>query len=251
MRLTLTASQRYLMADVSQENMFYFSSAKLTPRHAFFLFAVVELIYIGAARLLLFNYKGTFISMELWWTALRLVSLFALISLFRSLIWRAADYVRFPLLLIPLSAAFLLIPVLVGHFGLSAPAKYIFAATSLVVGFREEIAYRGVLQRLLFDRYGLLVAILASNLLFVFYHFGVWPITVWHVFQWFAAGTVFGLLYHITGSIALVALLHAGYDAIGALTPLIAFPAPEWVAMIIFTGIIILLTKIWLTGRCS
>ena len=179
------------------------------------------------------------------------MSLLVLVGLFKSIIWRSTDHLRFPLFLIPLSAAFLLIPLLVGHIGIPAPAKYIFAATSLVVGFREEIAYRGILQRLIFDRYGMWLAILASNILFVFYHFGTQPITVWGVFQWFAAGTVLGMIYQITGSIALVALLHAGIDAVAALTPLIASPAPEWIGMIIFTGIIILLTIKWLTNSSS
>ena len=231
--------------------MISFARATLTPKHAFFVFAVVELLYIGAVRFLLFNYKGTFISMELCWTGLRLLSLVVLVALFKPLIWRTADHIKFPLFLVPISAAFLLIPLLVGQIGIPTPDKYIYAATSLVIGFREEIAYRGILQRLLFDRYGLLLAILASNILFVFCHFGTQPITVWVVFQWFAAGTVFGIIYQITGSLMLVALLHAGYDAVFALTPLIASPAPVWVGMIIFTGIIIVLIKIWLTGRST
>jgi len=231
--------------------MFPFSRAALTPRHPVALFAVTELIYIALVRLLVFNFHGSFISLELFWTALRLISLIVLVALFKAIIWRPADQRKFPLFVIPVSVAFLMIPFLVGHIGIPAPAKYIFAATSLVVGFREEIAYRGILQRLLFDRYGMLIAILASNVLFVFYHFGTQPITVWGVFQWFAAGTVLGMLYQITGSIALVALLHTGIDAVAALTPLIAVRAPEWIGMIIFTGIIILLTKIWLTSRCT
>jgi len=223
----------------------------LTLRHPFALFTATELIYIALVRLLVFNYHGSFISLELFWTALRLISLLVLVVLFKAIIWRPADHRKFPLFLIPVSVAFLLIPFLVGHVGIPAPAKYIFAATSLVVGFREEIAYRGILQRLLFDRYSMLVAILASNVLFVFYHFGTQPITVWGVFQWFSAGIVLGMVYQISGSIALVALLHTGIDAVAALTPLVAVPAPEWIGMLIFAGIIILLTTKWLMKRSS
>jgi len=74
---------------------------------------------------------------------------------------------------------------------------------------------------------------------------------VWGVFQWFSAGIVLGMVYQISGSIALVALLHTGIDAVAALTPLVAVPAPEWIGMLIFAGIIILLTTKWLMKRSS
>lgn len=183
------------MPDRLTQNMVPISRAVLTLRHPLVIFACVELIYIALVRVLVLNFNASFISLELAWTALRLLSLFVLLALFRSIIWRASDRRRFPAILIPISIAFLLIPLLVGHLGIPAPAKYIFAATSLVVGLREEIAYRGILQRLIFDRHGLLIAILASNVLFVFYHFGTQPITVWGVFQWFAAGTILGMIY--------------------------------------------------------
>lgn len=205
------------------------------------LFVLLELLYIGSVRMLLLHFHGGLIPMEGCWTLLRLLSILALVLFFKDTIWRTGDRRQFPPALIPAVAAFLCIPVLVGNTHIPMPANIVMAVTGLAVGFREELAYRGVLQRLLTDRTGPAAALLISNILFVFYHLaiysGIQPITPWSIIMWSAAGLTLGLLYCLTRSLVFVALLHAAIDAIACL-PSLPPPSPEWIRLLLFAALI-------------
>jgi len=59
-------------------------------KHPLAWFVLTELVYVSAVRLLFFNFRdfrGYSISMELYWTALRVMSIIALVLLFKPLIW--------------------------------------------------------------------------------------------------------------------------------------------------------------------
>jgi len=221
-------------------------SAMFTPKHPLAWFVLTEIVYISSVRLLVFNFKGSSISMELYWTALRVVSIIALVLLFKPLIWRKSDSARFPVIVFLAVLALLLTSFLEPHPILPPMFKYLLAATSVFVGFREEIAYRGVLQRLLTDKFGFLIALLVSNVGFLFYHLGVQPFNPWNILLIFGYGVSLGLIYRITGSIVLVALVHTAWDAVNAINPFAVTPATAWIGMILLAGSITLLAT-----KCS
>lgn len=218
------------------------------PKHPLAWFALTELVYISAVRLHVFNFKGDSISLELYWTALRVVSILALVLLFKPLIWRKTDAFRFPVIVFPVALALLLASFLEPQGPKPLALKYVLAATSVFVGIREEIAYRGILQRLLNDKFGFLVALFISNIAFLFYHLGVQPFDPWNILRIFGYGVSLGLIYRITGSIALVALIHTAVDVVNALDPIAATPATAWIGMILLAGSIVLLATKGLKG---
>jgi membrane protease YdiL (CAAX protease family) len=199
----------------------------------FALFLFFELAYVAAVRILLRKFTGTEIQLELFWTGIRIVSLVCLAFLFS----RVAQ--RTPGQLTPISPGMFssmgvfIIPVFVGDMGLHGDTRYVFAATSVVVGLREELAYRGLLQTLITRRLGISPALAISNIAFIAYHFGVQPFTLSWVLQSFILGLIFGYRYHITGSILFISFLHAGYDAIYSFTPILSRPGPDYVGVLI------------------
>ena len=215
-------------------------------KHPLAWWACCELLYFAAVRVLVFTYTGSLISLELYWTAIRVMSLIGLLMLFRPIIWREGDQRHFPVILVPVSIALLVMTFLEPHTIYQSPANYVLAATSLVVGFREEISYRGVLQRLLTDRFGFLAALVTSNIIFVLYHFGVQPFTAWNVFCLFTYGATLGLIFKVTGSIALVALLHTAVDVIAAIYPGVPSQFAHWTEIVLFGLIILILSRVYL-----
>ena len=86
---------------------------------------------------------------------------------------------------------------------------------NFVWGFHQELVYRGILQTELVRRWGSLVGILASNLLFTFgplhfYHFsGGGPLHALPIFAGiFVTGLFFAVLFRRSGNLAIVCVLH-------------------------------------------
>lgn len=79
---------------------------------------------------------------------------------------------------------------------------------SLCAGAGEEALFRAGLQSWIGDIAGAPVAIVLASAAFAFIHFGKPIITV----LLFAIGAIFGVVYHLTGSLLLVAIGHAIYD---------------------------------------
>jgi membrane protease YdiL (CAAX protease family) len=197
---------------------------------------VIELAYVLLSRTWLrVSFHG--IDYELLLTAMRLASVVLNWLLFRHTLLRAA--------LAPPRAGFsgragvalgaglasvLLVPLLFNA-GYPADAAYrwVFAGTSIVVGIREEMVYRGVLQQLLRQRYGVAGALLLSNLVFVLYHFGAQPFNLVGLVELSAMALLLGLLYEATGSLVAPMLVHVLYDALWSLGPLLAaVPQDGW-----------------------
>ena len=87
--------------------------------------------------------------------------------------------------------------------------------TNFLWGFHQELVYRGILQTELVRRWGSLLGILVSNLLFTFgplhfYHFsGRVPWLALPVFTGiFLTGLFFGVLFRRSGNLAIVCVLH-------------------------------------------
>ena len=130
-------------------------------------------------------------------------------------------------------ALFLSAPLLVGDLSyMGTDERVLYAATSIVVAVKEEIAYRGVIQRLLATRFGELNAIIVATILFTAYHIGGIPN------DWFAYGQVIiaslflGIVFARTQSLLLVVLLHTLYDSLWSLTPVLSEPFPMFVGII-------------------
>jgi membrane protease YdiL (CAAX protease family) len=100
----------------------------------------------------------------------------------------------------------------------------VFVLTSPVVGLREELVYRGIVQRSLERPLGPIGAIGVSSLLFSAYHLGALPLVPVYFVIVFLAGSVLGVMYRASGSLWLVIGVHALYDALSALSPVFGAP---------------------------
>ena len=199
-----------------------------------FLFLLSESAYVAAVRVYLANYHGDPFVVELGRNGLRLISLGVLFWLFRrsSGVFAGIKGTDAPAALA--GSVMLLAFFFVGDNQLRAPLNHVFAVTSIIVGLREELAYRGLLQRLLGERLGFWPALATSTFCFTVYHIGVQPFSVFNFFQIAASGLVLGLVYQITQSLILVVLLHAAADAIAAYTPFFSPLLPESLGVIVF-----------------
>lgn len=196
-------------------------------------FLICEVAYVASARILAHTFEGSLFHLEIWWTVIRLISAFVLVFLFLSL--TGADPAkpdRIPARCVIATGMFLA-PILVGNEGFVGADRYLFAVTSLVVGLREELAYRGILQRFLTPRVGIAGSLCASNVVFVLYHWGIQPFTLHYVLQIFLCGMILGVVYHLSGSIVLVVVLHTVYDAIDSFTPYLDPGFPDFVCTVV------------------
>lgn len=200
----------------------------------------VELTYLAVSRTFTHSYEGGEVSKELIWTAFRAISLIVTYLIFRRVISNDSK-VQYPKTVVVAGSAFLLVPLLVGSWGLYYPLNLTYAATSLIIGIREEFVYRGVLQNIFEKRFGICAALLLSNVCFVAMHWGSLPFTAFNTFQFATAGTILGLIYYRTRSIWLVAALHFIYDAIWSLTPILPSRLPIEFGYIFLAGICVML----------
>ena len=69
-------------------------------KHPLLWFVCTELAYILTVHLLLFTFRGGLVSMELYWTAIRMVSIFVLVALFKPVIGKPAGRLKFPAILV-------------------------------------------------------------------------------------------------------------------------------------------------------
>jgi membrane protease YdiL (CAAX protease family) len=101
----------------------------------------------------------------------------------------------------------------------------LIAMSSLVAGVSEEAAFRGYMQSMIEQRYGLLIAVLANGALFGLLHFGNHPADVLLMLPYYiAVAAVYGGLTWATDSILPAVALHS-------------------------VGDVIVLARLWLTGR--
>jgi hypothetical protein len=106
-------------------------------------------------------------------------------------------------------------------------AGFLFVAAFLLIGPLEELFYRGAVQGLLREATGPPPAILGAALCFGLSHYGTYllggsdPLSVGvllSVVAIAAGGVLLGAIYEHTGSLAVVILIHALVDALGAVT---------------------------------
>src|SRR4051812_20465134 len=102
----------------------------------FVIFALGEIAYVVSVRLLLQHFHGGLLQQELYWSAIRVISICVLVWLYRqSTVRRPRTPARFsPRLLV--ATGMLLAPILTGDMGPLSPARSLFAATSVLVAVR-------------------------------------------------------------------------------------------------------------------
>ena len=212
---------------------------------------LLELAYWIPARLLNHYYHGSDLSEELIWTAFRIISIVLVYRCLKDVIWPPGDKpaVRIGFLALIASVAVVIVAALKADYDLKFPDNVVFAVTSIAVGLREEMVYRGVLQKVLAARYGLAAALIISNVLFIFYHFGALPFTPYNVVQFFVMGTILGLLYHQTRSLLFVAGVHAAYDGIECFSPYLSKPISSAVALSALATVMLVLALKTATAR--
>jgi len=84
----------------------------------------------------------------------------------------------------------------------------VFALTTPVAAFREELFYRFILQDALERKMPPLAAVLLSSILFVMSHVGAQPMNFFSVVLLLSPGILLGVLYQRTRSLRLVVMLH-------------------------------------------
>jgi len=179
------------------------------------------------------------VELELWITGWRVASAAVYWLLFRDLLSAAARNREAALAPVPAPAprsrlwlaagivTLMMVPLLFyGGYPENSFYRVVFALTSVVVAVREEVFYRGVIQSLLAKRFGFAVALVASNIIFVLYHYGAQPLHLVGITEIFAIGCVLGLIYRATGTLLAPIALHAAYDAMWSLGPIIT-PLPD------------------------
>ncbi len=215
-------------------------------KRTFFIAAVCEIAYVVSVRLLRHHFSGGLVQQELCWSALRILSIGALVWLYRqSAPQRARSTVGYPPGLIFATGMFLA-PVFFGDMGPLSSARYLFAATSILVAVREELAYRGIFQAALTRRFGIVPALVFSNLAFVAYHVGLGPPNVHFYLQVFLCGAILGVVYHLSGSIVLAIALHAVYDVIDSFAPYSVPQMPDYWCTVILGST---LSVLWLATK--
>lgn len=206
----------------------------------------VEAIFIILTRVVLSRYWTYSLDAELIRTPLRLVAIFVYWHFLREFI-KSEHIMRSsllqPALLLPL-ALFLSVPLLVGDLSYMTPTtKVVYAVTSIVVALKEEIAFRAIIQPLLAKKFGNLIAILLTTILFTAYHIGAIPLLPFAYGQVIFAGLLLGIVYARSQNLWLIVWLHTLYDALWSVTPVLSPPLPYSVGFAVLSGSVLLVLR--------
>ena len=203
--------------------------------HRLAIIVAIEIVYMAATRITIHYLPWASVEAELIRTALRIATATIYWQLMKPLILSKKPNLgtrRRTSLIIGL-LLFFSVPVLVGYEGLNVKLALLFAITSIPVGIKEELLFRGILQNFLEEKWGSLAAIFITSAIFSAWHIGVAEPIFWVFAQIFLVSILLGFIYIRTGSIVLVIVLHALYDALFAFTPFLSTPANGNLAVII------------------
>ena len=199
-----------------------------------------------AARTAVFSQYPDLMEREVALSLLRLASALACIALFPEIL--RGDAARrapplHPLLVAVVAIDLLAMPLAGLSMAFNPPASLVLAATAPIVGLREEIFYRGILQEALVKRLGPFAGIALASVAFVLFHTGAQAMNANTIVSFAAAGVLLGVIYHRTRNIWLVVALHTLYDILAVMLPRMAILAP-WMA-ILAHAIVILGAALW------
>lgn len=192
--------------------------------------AIIEISYALFTRTWLRQHAQG-VELELFISAFRVVTIVAYWFMFRDLILGRHTNIatlRHPFILVAMAAA-LAVPFLFrgwspgGGFG----TAIVYVLTSILVGVREELLYRGVVFNLVEPRAGTVITIVLSTIIFVVYHYGAQPLIPQVIAEIAIMSVVLGLIYSCSRSLLAVMALHSAYDAIWFLGPYLSTPLPD------------------------
>ncbi len=204
-----------------------FSVREWPEYRVWFAIILAEVSFVVLSRVVVGHLDIYTMEAELIRSAGRVVMIGFYVLLFRHLLASrplVPSQIGHSLFLVPI-CVFLCVPLLVGYMAhVDGTTKALFAATSIIVGFREEIAFRAVIQTLLARRMGNVASIGVTTLIFAAWHIGVIPWEPFAYGQVIAASILLGVIYARTGNLMLVIVIHALYDALWSLTPILDRP---------------------------
>lgn len=184
---------------------------------------VVELIYIVGGRYVASNFHDFTPNSEYLRTILRVFSVIAYYYIFKDYILSfkpSYKFIKSPHIAISV-ILFLITPLLVGNlYFMGDYTRVLFAVTSIIVGLKEELVFRVLIQNSLETKIGTIYAILITSLIFTAWHYGAIPNNLFAFGQVLVSSIFLGLIYSVTKSFLLVVSLHAVYDALWSLTPI-------------------------------
>ena len=214
---------------------------------------IIEIFYALFTRTWLRQYAQG-IELELLISAFRVVTIIAYWFMFRSLILNRrtnTETLRHPFVLIAMAAA-LAIPFLFRGWspGGGIGTAIVYVLTSILVGIREELLYRGVLFNLLEPRAGTIITVILSTVIFSAYHLGAVPLFPQVFAEIAILSVVLGLIYSRSRSLLAVMALHAAYDAIWFLGPYLSSPLSDiWRLAFLLTAL--LFAILWMKNNQS
>lgn len=189
--------------------------------------AITELCLFITTRIILYFLPAWAWETELLRTFFRGVATIVYWYYFREMIFCSAPSLKAAKHPLFISSIMLLLatPLLVGDLSFMGTwAKITFALTSIVVGLHEEFLFRGIIQNSISKRVGLLYSILITSGVMTAWHIGVVSFTLFGYAQIFIISCLLGVVYAKSRSIWLVVALHAIYDALWSLTPVLSPP---------------------------
>lgn len=204
------------------DNVFYIGKIG-TRKNMWLAIILVEALYVLVSRTII-HFCGVYnFEAEAYLGVSRIVMFAVTLLIFKDFIFR--DKPEYKAVVSPLwifaVLLFLSIPFLEGHMGgLGFGFKLFFSATSIFVALHEEIVYRGVVQRLLLERFSIAKAVLITSSVFTVYHIGAIDFYINLYIQIFLASIILGIIYIKTNSLTIVVALHTIYDALSPFTPL-------------------------------
>ena len=122
--------------------------------------------------------------------------------------------------------------------------QYVFAISGILAGFREELFYRGIVQRTLETKFHYRTALLLSCSLFTLSHVQyIYYKQPFPLLLVFLAGIIFGCIFIHTGSVFIAGLVHGLYDAFLCIkvTPLRLSPDAGLMMLLLVTLLFLLI----------
>ncbi len=216
----------------------------LNIKQSLAIVVAIEAMSMVLTRLALLQYPNAVVEVEIFRTALRLGTAAVYWWLLKPVILaRPSNLSLLNRIHVWAGAALvLLVPVLVGRDNFSDKSvAAVFAITSIAVGIKEEVLYRGIIQNLLGTRMGMMKSIFITSALFTAWHLGVRPPLFSVFLQIFLFSLAFGLIYARSGSLLAVIFLHALLDALFPFSPYLSSPLHPIVATFMLIYAVLLL----------
>ncbi len=210
----------------------------MSSKAVFKLLVFIEVCYVIISTSLSLLYYNDVINGEINRSIVRLLTLLVYIFFFKTInTKKSATHISVHnLLFICLSLVLLmLIPSIIQTSTFSSSmVNIIWFSSSFIVGFREELFYRGFIQQCLTKTKPVISSILITSAIFTSYHviffiWGQWFVLI-QIFVW---SLIIGVIYYKTENIIFVSLIHSVYDALPFISPFRISDLPSYYGLIL------------------